>query len=141
MSPNTRVKKWNVDTATLENPTKTFAGKKRKATARQTATPDPSECHQGQRKKARTNRVLKEETSGNEADDELTAFATPSDTPYSPVSTSATLKEVELDKPVKAEGDEDANEDTVVTDASAYCLLYTSPSPRDGLLSRMPSSA
>ena len=24
---------------------------------------------------------------------------------------------------------------------SRYCLLYTSPSPRDGLLSRMPSSA
>ena len=24
---------------------------------------------------------------------------------------------------------------------SAFCLLYTSPSPRDGLLSRMPSSA
>ena len=24
---------------------------------------------------------------------------------------------------------------------SATCLLYTSPSPRDGLLSRMPSSA
>ena len=24
---------------------------------------------------------------------------------------------------------------------SMYCLLYTSPSPRDGLLSRMPSSA
>ena len=24
---------------------------------------------------------------------------------------------------------------------SAICLLYTSPSPRDGLLSRMPSSA
>ena len=24
---------------------------------------------------------------------------------------------------------------------SFYCLLYTSPSPRDGLLSRMPSSA
>ena len=28
--------------------------------------------------------------------------------------------------------------DVVVADA---CLLYTSPSPRDGLLSRMPSSA
>ena len=27
------------------------------------------------------------------------------------------------------------------TDLSIYCLLYTSPSPRDGLLSRMPSSA
>src|SRR5665647_249661 len=24
---------------------------------------------------------------------------------------------------------------------TVYCLLYTSPSPRDGLLSRMPSSA
>ena len=33
----------------------------------------------------------------------------------------------------------------LVTDADNtpfyYCLLYTSPSPRDGLLSRMPSSA
>ena len=27
------------------------------------------------------------------------------------------------------------------TDISSSCLLYTSPSPRDGLLSRMPSSA
>ena len=26
-------------------------------------------------------------------------------------------------------------------DQSEICLLYTSPSPRDGLLSRMPSSA
>ena len=29
----------------------------------------------------------------------------------------------------------------VKEDVSKYCLLYTSPSPRDGLLSRMPSSA
>ena len=28
-----------------------------------------------------------------------------------------------------------------VMDDNEYCLLYTSPSPRDGLLSRMPSSA
>ena len=27
------------------------------------------------------------------------------------------------------------------TQCSSFCLLYTSPSPRDGLLSRMPSSA
>ena len=27
------------------------------------------------------------------------------------------------------------------SDKSSDCLLYTSPSPRDGLLSRMPSSA
>ena len=31
---------------------------------------------------------------------------------------------------------------TYVDEATGYtCLLYTSPSPRDGLLSRMPSSA
>ena len=33
--------------------------------------------------------------------------------------------------------DEMPSQDT----AHEYCLLYTSPSPRDGLLSRMPSSA
>ena len=30
---------------------------------------------------------------------------------------------------------------TVLGDPAGACLLYTSPSPRDGLLSRMPSSA
>ena len=30
---------------------------------------------------------------------------------------------------------------TVAVTLSTHCLLYTSPSPRDGLLSRMPSSA
>ena len=37
--------------------------------------------------------------------------------------------------PVTISGDYD------VTDQDVLCLLYTSPSPRDGLLSRMPSSA
>src|SRR5680860_720660 len=31
--------------------------------------------------------------------------------------------------------------DEVLLDTTKLCLLYTSPSPRDGLLSRMPSSA
>src|SRR5665647_19656 len=31
--------------------------------------------------------------------------------------------------------------DTLTLEWSGICLLYTSPSPRDGLLSRMPSSA
>ena len=31
--------------------------------------------------------------------------------------------------------------DLRVGDVISFCLLYTSPSPRDGLLSRMPSSA
>ena len=31
--------------------------------------------------------------------------------------------------------------DQAKQDRADYCLLYTSPSPRDGLLSRMPSSA
>ena len=34
-----------------------------------------------------------------------------------------------------------AYDGTSWTDQSTTCLLYTSPSPRDGLLSRMPSSA
>ena len=34
----------------------------------------------------------------------------------------------------------DINTDTI-TGVNYTCLLYTSPSPRDGLLSRMPSSA
>ena len=35
------------------------------------------------------------------------------------------------------------NDDTYIDKGYRYnaCLLYTSPSPRDGLLSRMPSSA
>ena len=33
------------------------------------------------------------------------------------------------------------NIETKVLDLYGICLLYTSPSPRDGLLSRMPSSA
>ena len=31
--------------------------------------------------------------------------------------------------------------DSLVLNINHHCLLYTSPSPRDGLLSRMPSSA
>ena len=30
---------------------------------------------------------------------------------------------------------------SVISGEATICLLYTSPSPRDGLLSRMPSSA
>ena len=35
----------------------------------------------------------------------------------------------------------DDNEEIQVNRGYRICLLYTSPSPRDGLLSRMPSSA
>ena len=35
----------------------------------------------------------------------------------------------------------DACDGRVRADPGSTCLLYTSPSPRDGLLSRMPSSA
>ena len=33
------------------------------------------------------------------------------------------------------------NDEAMIIEANGRCLLYTSPSPRDGLLSRMPSSA
>ena len=36
---------------------------------------------------------------------------------------------------------EKARQAKEAADKAAACLLYTSPSPRDGLLSRMPSSA
>ena len=36
---------------------------------------------------------------------------------------------------------DNATAQVVENDGSRSCLLYTSPSPRDGLLSRMPSSA
>ena len=45
-----------------------------------------------------------------------------------------------LDVPAIRFVPEDCNAETIV-DVFICCLLYTSPSPRDGLLSRMPSSA
>ena len=35
----------------------------------------------------------------------------------------------------------EVGQDTEAIEDTKVCLLYTSPSPRDGLLSRMPSSA
>ena len=40
-----------------------------------------------------------------------------------------------------AKGDDKKLENKVRASLASACLLYTSPSPRDGLLSRMPSSA
>ena len=37
--------------------------------------------------------------------------------------------------------EEEDRDDEVIVEDKTSCLLYTSPSPRDGLLSRMPSSA
>ena len=42
---------------------------------------------------------------------------------------------------VETIGTRDAVEATMPVNLISICLLYTSPSPRDGLLSRMPSSA
>ena len=42
---------------------------------------------------------------------------------------------------IKAENDSQMARKARDRAAAAACLLYTSPSPRDGLLSRMPSSA
>src|SRR5664279_3823720 len=56
------------------------------------------------------------------------------------LSTGANPQEPQVEEP-----DEDEPVDKPAADTnlklSGYCLLYTSPSPRDGLLSRMPSSA
>ena len=47
----------------------------------------------------------------------------------------------ELDRSIKGSKTTTITDPSFTEDASQRCLLYTSPSPRDGLLSRMPSSA
>ena len=42
---------------------------------------------------------------------------------------------------VRRRGDRMRRRNTALATVGGVCLLYTSPSPRDGLLSRMPSSA
>ena len=50
-----------------------------------------------------------------------------------PIGVGLTAKQFKRKKPVNA--------DYLIDVEPLTCLLYTSPSPRDGLLSRMPSSA
>ena len=59
---------------------------------------------------------------------------TPLARPYAKAIFAAALDDKRLE--------ETSNElHTITLATSSPCLLYTSPSPRDGLLSRMPSSA
>ena len=51
------------------------------------------------------------------------------------------LKEVRAGDIAAAVGLKEATTGDTLCDPNKTCLLYTSPSPRDGLLSRMPSSA
>ena len=43
--------------------------------------------------------------------------------------------------PIDLQSFHEMHQSIVSADLEKHCLLYTSPSPRDGLLSRMPSSA
>ena len=52
------------------------------------------------------------------------------------VDTTVVLKNLKTNKEYDSDAEGDADVDNPDT-----CLLYTSPSPRDGLLTRMPSSA
>ena len=56
-------------------------------------------------------------------------------------TTGTSWDEDKLPVPVAAGEKVILKEDEIPTDFVMTCLLYTSPSPRDGLLSRMPSSA
>ena len=57
--------------------------------------------------------------------------------------TRATMQELRRQLQIEKEVSRDAERerDELARELSGICLLYTSPSPRDGLLSRMPSSA
>ena len=65
-------------------------------------------------------------------DDELLEFATP---------TVQNDTGVSFDDDLLFNSAKIDESDSIDTKTGAPCLLYTSPSPRDGLLSRMPSSA
>ena len=54
---------------------------------------------------------------------------------------SRLITELDCDHMYSTVGPESVREITRITLEEIGCLLYTSPSPRDGLLSRMPSSA
>ena len=56
-------------------------------------------------------------------------------------ATEETLQEVAKQLGAKRSGVGSLDVATKKAAKSTTCLLYTSPSPRDGLLSRMPSSA
>ena len=60
----------------------------------------------------------------------------------SPIGVGMTAKQMKRKRPINADL---LNKIEPITDNQKTlfenCLLYTSPSPRDGLLSRMPSSA
>ena len=53
------------------------------------------------------------------------------------IAVGSSLMEIDSE----GEGGSPSAEDTEEREPVSDCLLYTSPSPRDGLLSRMPSSA
>ena len=65
-------------------------------------------------------------------------------TVVSGLATSSAISNVAEDSTPQLGGDLDVNGNDIVSVSNgniSICLLYTSPSPRDGLLSRMPSSA
>ena len=76
---------------------------------------------------------------------EWSAYCTEVDNPSSCVNAlNAQRPEVPLRSPAVyggTAGPKRAGKNGLVSGQPDYCLLYTSPSPRDGLLSRMPSSA
>ena len=58
-----------------------------------------------------------------------------------PPDTGIIFVRTDLDPSVEIKARAENVGDTTLSTTLCNCLLYTSPSPRDGLLSRMPSSA
>ena len=77
-------------------------------------------------------------SKGGDKDVKAQQVETPSTVEYKDVETPSKVDDKNVETPSKG-GDKDVEAQQVETPST--CLLYTSPSPRDGLLSRMPSSA
>ena len=69
----------------------------------------------------------------------IVIFSAGTGLPYFSTDTTASLRALEIDADVILLGK--TGTDGIYDKDPNACLLYTSPSPRDGLLSRMPSSA
>ena len=92
--------------------------------------------------------AIKDRQGGGSSAPRTAAAPTTTPAPEAAVSAPAERTPDQNDKNDKnsaadtsSSSDNAADNDAADNDANRACLLYTSPSPRDGLLSRMPSSA
>ena len=87
-------------------------------------------------RRAVTSLILENQEKAIREDNKFLSEAAPTNSGYAPSSGNVQGYDPILISLVRR-----AMPNLIAYDIAGVCLLYTSPSPRDGLLSRMPSSA